>query len=114
MKYLLIAIFVCILATMTMAAQKEIRRCELRYQSGGYDSMPSELREWLESEKESTKKYSKYVNLVEMDDVPTPQLVFIDTDNIVVETLFAAHVPTSMVQDIIKDKKFVADGHDEL
>ena len=40
--------------------------------------------------------------------MPTARLEFIGADGIVKETIFAEHVPVSMLKDLIKEKKWVS------
>ena len=85
---------------------------ELVYNTGEYHSLNEDLREWLESNQEKDVVYTKHIKLVEDQGIQTPRLEFKDTEGNSKETIFADHVPVSMLVSLIKDKEFVGSKAD--
>ena len=81
----------------------------LRIKPGEYPDLNKDLVEFLESEIETDKKLIAHVSIQEVEGNGNPSLVFIGEDGEDKETLFAQYVPVSMVKDLIRDKKWVAD-----
>ena len=74
--------------------------------------MNADLREWLESNVEKDTAYTKHIKLVESEGVQTPRLEFKDTEGNSKETIFADHIPVSMIISLIKDKEFAGSKAD--
>jgi hypothetical protein len=65
-----------------------------------------EVVEWIESEKEDDMKETDRLRIIwyPAGSVPTPRLVFINSEGKEQETLFLEHVPVSMVKSLFKEK----------
>ena len=54
-------------------------KASLRIQPGRYEEdIPSEFKEWMLSEQESDTRFTQYVEVEHVDDIPNPQLVFVN------------------------------------
>lgn len=84
-----------------------MKKAVLTYQKGGYDKLPEELKDFLTSAAEKDVQHNKHIELLEEDDVPTARLAFIDEEGKAAETIFAEHVPVSMLKDLIKEKNWI-------
>jgi len=91
--------FIVGLLLQIVFAEELYSHAELRINEGEYPKLNAELREWLESEKETSIQYTKYIKLIEEagSEIAAPKLLFITTEGNNPETLFADYVPVSMV-----------------
>ena len=78
---------------------------ELRIAPGSFQSLDSELRDFIESTSEKDKELNKHIKIVEKEGQGTPMLVFVDDAGKDMETVLVGHIPISMTKDLIKEKK---------
>jgi hypothetical protein len=102
-------IFVLIILLQIVFAQDLYSHAELQINEGEYSKLNEELREWLESEIDTNKQYTKRIVLKEEpgSEITTPKLVFVNSEGKPQETIFADYIPVSMVQSLVKEKKWV-------
>jgi hypothetical protein len=71
--------------------------------------LQSEITDWLNSAKEDDVAVTRRVKVVENpgNEIPTPKLLFINSEGEPQETVFIEHIPLSMVKSLIKEKEWV-------
>lgn len=95
-------------------ARETFKEARLLINKGGYNALPDELRNYLESTAENDVLSNKHIKIVESEEnVPTAKVSFINSKGKEAEAVFAEHIPMSMLHMLIVEKDW-EEIHDDL
>ena len=112
MKILFLTQLLCLLTVIAAPVaneQKAFSHGLILINPDGYMKLPSDVRDWLESEEENDKKLTKNIKVVEAEDgkpINTHKLEFITSKGQADETVLVDHIPLSMIKSLVKEKTF--------